>query len=265
MIIDGKAIAENIKNKLKDQMAGRSLLLVVFQVGSDPASRAFVRRKQKFGEDIGVKVDIREYPEDVTTEKLKKDIEITTKDRTVTGIIVQLPLPKQLDTQRILGLIPPDKDVDALSCNPVVVSPVVGAIAEIFRRHSIDAKDKLTIIVGKGRLVGVPAAEWIKKQGGKVVFIGRRTKNISDETKKADIIISGAGVPRLIGPNMVKDGVVLIDAGTSEEVGRIVGDIDPACAAKASFFSQVPGGVGPITVAMLFKNLLTLAEKGKCV
>jgi methylenetetrahydrofolate dehydrogenase (NADP+)/methenyltetrahydrofolate cyclohydrolase len=262
MLVEGKKIAEEIKRELAARITalGRRVALAVVKVGSDAATTAFIERKRKFGEAIGVEVTLHEYPPDITEDVLVAEVQAIGEDPSVDGLIVQLPLPLEINADTLLERIPPEKDPDALSSAPRVLAPVAGAIAEIFARHGIDPQGKRVVVVGEGRLVGRPVAAWLKERGARVEIVSLDTQErMRALTEEADIVVSGAGVPRLITPELVKDGVVLIDAGTSESEGKLVGDIDPSCAEKAALYTPVPGGVGPITVAVLFRNLLELA------
>lgn len=282
MIIDGKKIAEDIKQDLKDEIeligkpSNRRIRLAIIQVGEDPASTKFVEKKEKFAEEIGVGTKIYKLRGDITTSKLRKKIsEIVHSPvggRKSSGVIVQLPLPSHINTQYILNSIPIQKDVDVLSSRAIgefvsgksnILPPVVGAIKEILQLggEATKLEGKNVVVVGAGLLVGKPVSSWLVNEGATVSVLNKETPNISKFTKEADIIISGAGSPGLIKPDMVKDGVVLIDAGTSDQFGKLVGDIDPSCSTKASLFTPVPGGVGPITVAMVFKNLVELNKR----
>ena len=182
----------------------------------------------------------------------------------VQGVIVQLPLPEALDTEAILAAIPPYLDVDGI--NPAVIetdrvvrAPVAGAIEEILARNNIDLNNKKAVVVGAGRLVGMPAADLLKSLGAKVSVVTLESGSL-EELADADIVVLGAGSPGFVKPEMLKKRVVLIDAGTSESAGKVVGDADPACAQVCSLFTPVPGGVGPIAVAMIFMNLKALAS-----
>ncbi|MFA5001324.1 MAG: bifunctional 5,10-methylenetetrahydrofolate dehydrogenase/5,10-methenyltetrahydrofolate cyclohydrolase [Candidatus Paceibacterota bacterium] len=262
MITDGKALAEEIKNNLKKESRGKNLRLDVVWVGDNAVSEKYVERKKKIGEEIGIEVVVHELIADITEEDLISEIEKLNNDERVNGIIVQLPLPKQLDESKILNLVAPEKDVDALSHEAKVLSPTVGAIKEILERNNVDFRNKKIVVLGKGKLVGRPVAIWLTQEGGEVVVIDSKTSD-TDSLKflqTADIIVSGVGQPGLIKPASIKMGVILIDAGTSESEGQLKGDADPACAEKCSLFTSVPGGVGPLTVVMLFKNLLSLSE-----
>jgi methylenetetrahydrofolate dehydrogenase (NADP+)/methenyltetrahydrofolate cyclohydrolase len=265
MTIDGKQIAEEIYTELvglRDSIEGE-LFLGIVAASNNPVIDSFVKIKERAAERLHVTLVREAIPEEATTENVA-DIVLHLSGQ-CDGVIVQLPLPIGIDAEAVLANVLPDKDVDDI--NPAtadldkrVNAPVVGAIQEIMARHGVSAEDKKACVMGEGRLVGHPAAMWLESQGAEVTVI-THNKGSYDALKDADIIVCGAGEPGIIKPDMIKDGVVLIDAGTSEAEGRISGDADPACADKCSVFTPVPGGVGPIAVAMIFKNLFTLAKK----
>lgn len=257
MIIDGKKIAREIEENLTDIVSqGEKRTLVVIIVGHNPASISYTKLKKMIGERIGVKVDLIHLEENTTEEELKDKIQELNKNENIHGVIVQLPLPSEIDTESVLAKISSEKDIDGLSGKSVFNAPVALAIEEILSRSNVTVSDKTVAIIGRGRLVGIPVAKWFRDMGANVEIISRDTKDISRVTLKADIIVSGAGSPYLLKPDMIKKGVIVIDAGTSEESGKLVGDVDPECADKCSLFTPVPGGVGPLTIVMLFKNLL---------
>jgi methylenetetrahydrofolate dehydrogenase (NADP+) / methenyltetrahydrofolate cyclohydrolase len=262
MIIDGEALAEKIKAELKSEIlnSGKKLRLAVVKVGGDAATEKFLAQKKKFAEDVGVDVRIYELPEDISTKKLREKVSEIVRIKENIGVIVQLPLPPQINTQYILDAIVPNKDPDALSSKTRILSPVVSAIKTIFSSYEVRLRKKDIVVVGAGRLVGKPIVNWLINEGATVSVVDENTKELENYTKKADIIISGAGRPGLITSDMVKDGVVVIDAGTSEAAGKLAGDVLSEVSKKASLFTPVPGGVGPITVAMLFKNLVLLSK-----
>ncbi|HEV3245553.1 MAG TPA: bifunctional 5,10-methylenetetrahydrofolate dehydrogenase/5,10-methenyltetrahydrofolate cyclohydrolase [Candidatus Paceibacterota bacterium] len=263
MIIDGKALAEQVYEELTARRAAfsRTPRLGIVVASKDPVIESFVAIKAQIAQRLKV-------------ELMRADLEaaagtagvITAVQRLVAsadGIIVQLPLPDSVDVNAALSSIPDDKDVDAISTatdRHVVDAPVARAVALILQHAGVDLKGKRAVVVGAGRLVGVPAAALLKKLGAKVSMFTLEEGSIYD-LKTADIVVCGAGNPGFIKPEHVKNGVALIDAGTSEQSGKVVGDCDSACADVASVFTPVPGGVGPIAVAMIFKNLFDLIEK----
>ena len=254
-IIDGRKIAEEIKKKLREKLKSfdRQLKLAIIYAGKNPAIDQFLKIKKDFGEEIGVKVNIYRYPDDITAEKLLAEIKKVSNSSS--GVIVQLPLPEGLPVEEILAAIPKERDVDALSGSSLFESPVVLAVREIFSRYGIKLENKTIAVVGRGRLVGGPIIRSLLKEGHSPIVINKENPDFS-KLRKADIIISGAGTQGLIKKEMIKEGVVLIDAGTSESYGKISGDVDPGCYAAASLYTRVPGGIGPITVAKLYENLL---------
>src|SRR3989344_4957582 len=278
MIIDGKAIAEKIKSSLREEISSskKKIRLAVIEVGSDLVMKKFVEQKKKFADAIGVDVRVYEIPVDISTNKLREKVSEIVHIKENNGVIVQLPLPPQINTQYILDAIVPEKDPDMLSSKSwgafaagraKILPPVAGAVKAVFDEHKVEIRDRNAVVIGAGRLVGKPLATWLLNAGATVSVIHRGTKNPEEYTRKADIIISGVGKPKLITSVMVKEGVVAIDCGTSESppgAGQAsrqgVGDIDPGVSEKASLFAPVPGGVGPVTVAMLFKNLVELSK-----
>ena len=284
MIINGRQIAIEIGEKLKREIVkiNKVPALLVIQVGNEQASISFVRAKQKFADSVGITVEIKKFANSVSTNELMNEIKKANADPSIHGIIVQLPLPKQTDTKSVLDMIATHKDPDLLSSNSQTqfmkggsknLPPVVAAVAEIVERYKIDLHSADIVIIGSGKLVGEPIATWLKNLGVKYALITSKNEHPENILRTADVIISGAGKPGLIKPDMIKENCVLIDAGTSESPssasagGRshrfgLVGDADPTCALKCSLFTPVPGGVGPIAVAMLFRNLLALQLSG---
>lgn len=260
MLVDGKKMAEEIKGELAGFFRDRSAVLAVILVGNEPTSVKFVERKKKFGEAIGVTVKVFEFEENITENDLAEEIEKMANDESINGLVIQLPLPHGFNVERILNSIPAIKDVDALTANASVDSPVVEAIMEIFNRHNVDLINKKILVVGQGKLVGRPLTIYLLQEGYDVEVADVKTIDLKKKTLSADVIISGVGKPSLITPEMIKNGVILIDAGTAEQAGKIKGDIDLACIDKSKLLTPVPGGVGPLVVAMLFKNLSKLIK-----
>lgn len=260
MIIDGRQMAEEIKKELKEKLANKNLRLVIVSVGDNTVSAKYLARKQKFGEAVGVETIVHEFAGDVSEDELARHLAKLADDRSVNGVVVQLPLPEQLDTEKLLTLIPSEKDIDALSPEAKVLPPVVAAIKEILERNSVLVEGKKAVVIGRGRLVGRPVALWLAQNGAEVEVVTLETKNPTAVIAQADLLVSGAGQPGLLKPEMLKEGVVLIDAATSEVNNKLAGDAEAACADKCSLFTPVPGGVGPLTVACLFKNLAALNQ-----
>ncbi len=266
MILDGKSIAEELYARLEEDFKrfGRAVRLGILVGEADAATLSFVAIKTKAAARLGVELVREELSGDATTASAVAAVKKLAED--THGVIVQLPLPRGIDVEEVLRAIPREKDVDAV--NPAIVdgeraviAPVAGAVGELLHRARVSPAGKSVVVVGQGKLVGKPVAHYFF---AREAFV--RTLEAGDSLeplRSADIIVLGAGSPGLVRPEHIKDGVVLIDAGTSEAAGKLAGDADPACAAKASVFTPVPGGVGPVAVSMIFKNLLELARARK--
>ncbi len=263
MIIDGKAIAQEILRGVAGNVEAlpQSPRLTVFTCAPNFETEKFLTLKQMRAGEVGVVVSLVTLDPESTTEAVMTAIAAAVP--LTDGIIVQLPFPAHVDTAAILGSVPTSHDVDALRYAGEVTDvlpPVVGAIDAIAKKYGVDMLGKQVVVVGQGRLVGQPAILYARAKGGIVTIVERGTENAADIIKTADILILGAGVPGLVIAEMVKPGVVVFDAATSEEGGMLVGDASPAVAAVASLFTPVPGGIGPITIAILLQNLLKLAS-----
>jgi len=270
MKVDGIRIAKDLASDIRTRLktSGKKLRLAVIVAGLNGPIRSFVERKRRFGEDVGVTVDVLSVDtlRDTTQDVLEK---ILHASREYDGILLQLPVPKEYDLDALLRLFPLTHDVDVLGKiayqqykegNLPFDPPVVAAFAEVLHRHSIQLAGQRVLVIGEGRLVGAPAAVWAQRVGGIVQVVDKETQNIDEWIRGADIIISGAGVPGLLHTGNIAPGAVILDAGTSESDGVVKGDADPACAEVASLFTPTPGGIGPITVAKVFENLLVLHE-----
>ncbi len=260
MIVDGKKIAEEIVAQLgqKRNEFPPKFCLGVLMGEEDAASASFVKIKERVADKLQVVVVRELLSKDSTTEFALRALERLSK--TCAGVIVQMPLPTQIDLGAILEALPTHLDVDAITENQKVVrAPDAEAVSEVFARAGVSAAGKSAVVVGAGKLVGAPVAELLRELGADVTVITQNQGNLAD-LKNADIVVLGAGDPGFVKPEMLKQDVVLIDAGTSEASGRLAGDADPKCAEVASVFTPVPGGMGPIAVAMIFKNLFTLAR-----
>ena len=267
--IDGKKVSEEIKNELRESvvLSGKKLKLGVFTIDPNGAVIQFTNLKKKFGEEVGVEVEIIKMVNETSQEEAENALAKIIENSS--GVVVQLPMPAHIDIKRLINMVPKEKDVDVLSesayldfkneNNNKVFPPVVGAVKEIFEKYNIDLSGKKIAVVGRGQLVGMPVYDWLKSIGIDIGLFDINNQDLFlEQVKDFDVIISGVGKSHMITSDMVKDGVVLIDAGSSESSGKIVGDIDHSCSDKASYFSSVPGGVGPITAAILFRNLVEL-------
>ena len=257
MIIVGNKIAKEVLLELHERVSQLTVKprLTVFVCAPNFETKRYLALKEKKAELVGISMDIIELAPSSTTEDFVHAIEkaVLSSD----GIIIQLPLPESVDTKKIVATVPVTHDVDVLNPNTTdMLSPVVGAIKKILGVNGIMIFEKFVTVIGSGRLVGLPAYEWFLKQGAHVSVVTRDTTDIENYTKNADIIVCGAGVPGLLKPDIIKEGVIILDAGTSEDGGELRGDADPECAEKASLFTPVPGGIGPITIAILLSNVV---------
>ena len=269
-LLDGKKLAGEILEEVKKDIKGhrQKLGLAAILVGDNLVSKIYIRQKEKACQGVGILFRLFKFPENINLKKLKKGINEIVQDPDNSGIIIQLPLPKNFNTQEILNLIPPEKDIDVLSETSLgkfsqrtlsILPPVVSGIASLLKKYKIEIKGKDILIVGVGRLVGYPLAIWFLQENATVSVVNKYSKDIMSFTKKADILISGVGKPNLIRDNMIKRGVIIIDAGTSVESGKLEGDVDfESVSKKASYITPVPGGVGPMTVACLLENLIKI-------
>lgn len=264
MIINGTLIKEVLLEALATEHAGSGKRVCFVQFGDDAASAKFVAMKMKVAEQLGIAAEHVHSAAQATEAAIAVVQEAVAKG--YDGIVVQLPIPAGIDAAAVVNAVPVEMDIDVLSDAAIEaykkgankkLPPVAAAVESIFKVHQISPVGKKIVIRGKGKLVGEPVMMLFDQAGVAYDAIDIETPE-ADQLRllqHADIIISGIGVPHSLTPDMIKDGVVLIDAGTSEQAGKLAGDIDPACAAKASLYTPVPGGVGPITVACLFRNL----------
>ncbi|MDO8560999.1 MAG: bifunctional 5,10-methylenetetrahydrofolate dehydrogenase/5,10-methenyltetrahydrofolate cyclohydrolase [bacterium] len=273
ILLDGRKLAEKILSGLREEIVKRKKLLrlAVVVVGENPVTLKFIEQKTKVAKSIGVDVRVYHFKEGVTTNALRKNIAAIVREKKNSGVVIQLPLPPHINSQYILNAVPSEKDADVLSAKALgnffvgkaaVLPPVVGAVKALFKEYNIDCRGKNIAVAGAGRLVGKPVVAWLINETGTVSIVNEFTKDITQFTRGADIIISGVGKPKLITGDMVKEGVVVIDAGTSEAGGKIAGDVDfDSVSGKAAYITPVPGGIGPVTVAMLLDNLVTLSKQ----
>ena len=269
-IIDGKLISKKIKDQLIDKVKelnkklDHELSLAVVLVGNNPASQVYVKNKIKSAEYVGIK-SLSYYLPETTSQKELEDLVISlSNDNTVDGILVQLPLPKGLDEKRVLSLIPLNKDVDGFTANNVgnlllgndcIVSCTPKAVITLLKEYNVELKGKHAVVVGRSNIVGKPVALLLLQEDCTVSICHSRTKNLKEMCLQADIIIAAVGKTHLIKGDMVKDNAVIIDVGINRTENGLKGDVDfDGALSKASYITPVPGGVGPMTIAMLMEN-----------
>lgn len=269
-IIDGKAISAQIKEECREKVAaykekGIEIALAVIQVGADPASSVYVRNKKKACEFCGMTSISYELPEETTQEELLTLISKLNADNTVNGILVQLPLPGHIDENLVIRMIDPKKDVDGFHpqsvgalCigQPGFISCTPAGIIQLLKRSNIEIAGKECVVVGRSNIVGKPMALLLLRENGTVTVCHSRTKDLKEVTKRADILIVAIGKPKFITGEYVKEGAVVIDVGIHRrEDNSLCGDVDfESVAEKTSAITPVPGGVGPMTIAMLMHN-----------
>ncbi len=276
-LIDGKKLSKKIESNITAEVKalkakGVTPGLAVILVGDDPASHTYVTMKNKSCENAGFYSIVRKLSKTVSQEEIIKNIQELNKDPKIDGILVQLPLPKHIDTSKILEIIDPQKDVDGF--HPYNMGRVVenldafapctpAGVMEIFKEYNIDLKGKDVCVVGASNIVGKPMAALLLNANATVTITHIFTKDLASHTKKADIVIVGVGVPGLIKEDMVKEGAIVIDIGINRlENGKLVGDVDfENVSKKCSYITPVPGGVGPMTIAMLLSNTLKAAKR----
>ena len=269
-IIDGKRISTEIKDELKVQVAklkeeGVEVTLAVIQVGNDPASSVYVGNKKKACEYIGIRSLAYELEEETTEEELLKIIEELNGREDVNGILVQLPLPKHIDEDKVIKSISPLKDVDGFHTQsvgslcigqPGFVSCTPAGIIQLLKRSGIEIEGKECVVIGRSNIVGKPMALLLLRENGTVTIAHSRTQNLQEVTRRADILVAAVGKPKMITADYVKEGAVVIDVGIHRnENNKLCGDVDyDSVAPKCSAITPVPGGVGPMTIAMLMHN-----------
>jgi methylenetetrahydrofolate dehydrogenase (NADP+)/methenyltetrahydrofolate cyclohydrolase len=281
-IIDGRKIKQEILNDLKEKVELLPFppIFCDILVGTDKVSASYVRIKGKAAESVGIKFRTVNFPLNITTEEIVEEIENLNKVPLMCGIIVQLPLPSHIDTQIVLDAISPALDVDCLGSynnnnfyndEGSVGYPTALACIKLIETLDLDLRGKNIVVLGRGKLVGLPVTHLLQKQGFHVSVINSQTparfqegvegENIEDLLANADLIISAIGRGKFITGDMIKKGVTIVDAGTSEENGSVIGDVDmESLDDKASFVTPTPGGVGPVTVGILLENVYKVAK-----
>jgi methylenetetrahydrofolate dehydrogenase (NADP+)/methenyltetrahydrofolate cyclohydrolase len=275
-IIDGKKISQEIKDELKEKVAvlkeqGTNICLAVIQVGSDPASSVYVGNKKKACAYVGIESLSYELPEETTEEELLDLVRKLNNDDKVNGILVQLPLPKQIDENKVIQTIAPQKDVDGFN-EKNVGALVVGSkgfvsctpygIIQLLKRSGIEIEGKHCVVIGRSNIVGKPMSLLLLRENGTVTICHSRTKNLKEIAKEADILVVAIGKPGFVDASYVKEGAVVIDVGIHRnENNKLCGDVDfESVAPHTSAITPVPGGVGPMTIAMLMYNCVSSVE-----
>ena len=272
-ILDGKNLAKKIKSEIKEEVAqlkaktGKAPGLAIVLVGENPASKIYVNSKIKGCKEIGIESFAHFLPEDVTEGKLLTIIDELNRDERVNGILVQLPLPAHINEQKVIAAIALEKDVDGFkpenlgllflndkrslhSCTPA-------GIMRLLDEYKIDLCGLDAVIVGRSNIVGKPLAGLFINRSATVTLCHSRTKNLKEKTRNADVVVMAVGKAKLLTEDMVKDGAIIVDVGINRTESGLVGDVDfEKVAPKAKYITPVPGGVGPMTVAMLFHNTL---------
>ena len=275
-VIDGKKISQEIKDELKEKAAamakeGKKVALAVIQVGNDPASSVYVRNKKKACEYIGIESLSYELPEETTEDELVALIERLNADAGVNGILVQLPLPEQINEEKIIQTISPDKDVDGFHMQNVgalctggkgYVSCTPLGIITLLKRSGIEIAGKRCVVMGRSNIGGKPMAMLLLRENGTVTICHSKTQDMKEITRRADILVVAIGKPKFVDETYVKEGAVVIDVGIHRNAeNKLCGDVDfDKVAPHTSAITPVPGGVGPMTIAMLMNNCVSSVE-----
>ena len=275
-ILDGKMMSDELRAKIAERVAelkkqGVTPGLAVILVGNDPASEIYVRNKGKGCEEIGIYSRTIHLPEDTTQEELNSEIEKLNADPAIHGILVQLPLPKQLDEQAALAMILPEKDVDGfhlinaghmLNGTEGVIACTPRGALHMIKSTGIDLNGKEAVVIGRSNIVGKPMAMLLLRENCTVTICHSRTKDLTAHTRRADILVAAVGKAGFVTADMVKDGAIVIDVGINRVNGKVCGDVDfENVKEKASWITPVPGGVGKMTITMLLDNTVEAAER----
>lgn len=277
MIIDGKQIADNIKENVRKEVAalneqGVFPSLSVIVVGNDPASEVYVRNKARACEKAGIVSNTYKLPEDSSTDDVVELVESLNEDKKVHGILVQLPLPKGIDEERVIAAVSPEKDVDGFSVassgslylgKKAGFMPCTAAgVIDLIKSTGVDISGKNAVVLGRSDIVGKPVAILLMRENATVTVCHSRTQDIAEHTRRADIIVAAVGRKHFVTEDMVKDGAIVIDVGINRVDGKLYGDVDyESVSKKASYITPVPGGVGPMTIAKLLENTVKAAKE----
>ncbi len=271
VIMDGKLTAEKITAEIKTEVSALTVKpkLAVIKVGDNPASQIYVRNKQKKALELGINSVVLELPSNVSEENLLEQIYILNEDTDINAVLVQLPLTEHINKQRIIEAIEPIKDVDgftsfnfgrlALGYQPYTFPCTPKGIIRLMDEYNINLEGKKAVVIGRSNIVGKPLSLLLQRQNATVIMAHSKTINLKEHTLSADIIVSAVGHPNLITADMVSEGAVIIDVGINRIDNKLIGDVDfNTVKEKVSFITPVPGGIGPMTIAMLMENTLEL-------
>ena len=269
--MDGKALAERVRAELKAELGelGRSVGLATVLVGEDPASAVYVRRKQEACREVGIEPFDHVLPETTSEEDLLGLVAELNADERVTGILVQLPLPEQIDEGKVIRSIDPMKDVDGfhpmsagylLQGNPTFVAATPAGIMELLREYDVDLKGAHAVVIGRSNIVGKPMALLLLAEHATVTICHSRTRDLAGVVRQADVVVAAVGRPQTVTADMVKEGATVVDVGINRVEGKIVGDVAEDVRARAGLLTPVPGGVGPMTIASLLRNTVRAAR-----
>lgn len=277
-LIDGKKLAGRLRADIKEKVSefkaerGREICLAVVLVGNNSASQIYVRNKIKACEEVGIKSVAKYFAPDICLNELENEIRKLVDDKSVDGILVQLPLPNHLNAEKVLKLIPAKKDVDGFTEENIgklcmnescLVACTPNGIMQMLEEHKIPLKGMRAVVVGRSNIVGKPMAMLLLNADATVTVCHSKTVNLKEECLRADILVAAVGKPKLITADMVKEGAVVIDVGMNrDENGKLCGDVDfENVKEKCSYLTPVPGGVGPMTITMLMYNTLVAASR----
>jgi len=264
MIINGKELSQYIIRRLRKEFSNfREVNLAIIAVGNNPSVFSFIKQKKRTADNLGVNLKVYRFQKSVSTRRLIQKIVELGKDKKIQGIILQLPLPENINPDDVISFIPPEKDVDGFVEKSVNLPPSVEVVKFLMRRHNINYRGKKVVIVGYGRLVGKPIYNWLKKKNVKIFVIEKQTllKERRKIIESADILISGVGKANLIPATWIKRNSIIIDFGYDFKNGKIYGDVSKNASKNALLFTPTPNGTGPILVAMIFRNLLKCCKK----
>ena len=269
-LIKGKPIAERIRAQVAEDVAAIGHVgLVTVLVGDDPASDVYIRLKHKAAVAAGIDATDLRLPEETSEAELLARVEELDADPAVDAILVQLPLPKQIDEAKILRALAPAKDVDGFHPvnagqlylgEPTLVPATPRGVMAMLAEHEVELSGARAVVIGRSAIVGKPMAHLLLQQHATVTICHSRTKDLARHTLEADVLVAAVGVPTMVSPDMVKTGGVVIDVGINRTEAGIVGDVDPGAAEVAAYMTPVPGGVGPMTIACLLQNAVRCAR-----